>query len=177
MKVLQNDSMFVTVSKHEKKLKVEKNAWERELFHRESIEKVFDNWKVLLPSGASLRLWFNSGNDGGERVTVNIYTRTPNAKFSDYFGSFCLTLAGEISGDNFIIYSSGMRIEEKYRDKGYSYVLHAMKEEIAKTHGIDIMVARVQADNLVAAKSMKRTRWRKVWLTNRGTDVWMKEIK
>lgn len=107
------------------------------------------------------------------RCTLTILNEDSYLAEYGTIGRFKLTL---MPGNRRVLISSGVVVNEGDRGKGYGKKMLAMREEIAKYAGINLLLATVREDNAREIHILETNGWKRLNKRDTGVCLWGKEI-
>lgn len=92
---------------------------------------------------------------------------------SDNFGHFRLTF---MPGNRRVLISSHVVIRDEFRGKGIGRKMLAMREEIARECGANLVLATVREDNSIEIHLLESSGWKRYNKRDTGVCLWGKEL-
>lgn len=79
-------------------------------------------------------------------------------------------------GNKRIVISHGVKVDEDFRGQGIGKRLLALREEVAREAGINLLLATVRDDNAVEIHLLEAAGWKRLLQRKTGVSLWGKEL-
>ena len=79
-------------------------------------------------------------------------------------------------GNRRVLVSHGTVVEKEYRNKGIGKRLAAVKQELAREAGCNLLLGTVRNDNFVQEHQMRKDGWERLLNRKTGVSLWGKQL-